>query len=48
MIKLFVKFVTNESARKCIASLNGRFFGGKVVTAEEYDEDRYTARDYSG
>eukprot|EP00035_Acanthoeca_spectabilis_P022734 m.445484 g.445484 ORF g.445484 m.445484 type:complete len:498 (+) comp19234_c0_seq1:197-1690(+) len=48
VIKLFVKFVTNESARKCIASLNGRFFGGKVVTAEEYDEDRYTARDYSG
>eukprot|EP00038_Savillea_parva_P028437 m.65094 g.65094 ORF g.65094 m.65094 type:complete len:525 (+) comp8266_c0_seq1:430-2004(+) len=48
IIKLFVKFGSNDSARKCIAALNGRFFAGKVVTAEEYDEDRYTAKDYTG
>ena len=29
-------------------SLNGRFFGGRVVKAERYDTDMYEANDLSG
>jgi len=48
IVKIFVRFDTNGSARGCIKALNGRFFGGRVVVAEEYDEDRYSAKDYTG
>lgn len=32
-------------AEKAIKSLNGRYFGGRIVTAEVYDEDKFEAND---
>ena len=31
-----------------ISSLNGRYFGGRVVRAEKYDQDMFDANDLSG
>lgn len=32
-------------AENAIKALNGRYFGGRVVTAEVYDEDKFEAND---
>ena len=32
-------------AEKAIKALNGRYFGGRIVTAEVYDEDKFEAND---
>lgn len=48
IIKIFVEFVNPKSAEKAIESLNGRFFAGRVVKAEPYDQAAYFAKDYSG
>ena len=41
---LFLYFLPAE-ADKAIKALNGRYFGGRVVTAEVYDEDKFEAND---
>ena len=33
-VKVFVEFAAHESAAKAVATMNGRFFGGRVVRAE--------------
>jgi len=48
VVKIFVEFSTQEEVEKGCASLNARFFGGRVVTAEKYDQDMYEADDLSG
>lgn len=41
---LFLYLLPAE-ADKAIKALNGRYFGGRVVTAEVYDEDKFEAND---
>ena len=36
-----------SEADAAIVNLNGRWFGGRVVTAEGYDEEKFEAKDYS-
>ncbi|RUS78255.1 hypothetical protein EGW08_013994, partial [Elysia chlorotica] len=48
IVKIFVEFSSQEEVEKGCASLNARFFGGRVVTAEKYDQDMYDANDLSG
>ncbi|CAG5126959.1 unnamed protein product [Candidula unifasciata] len=48
IVKIFVEFSTQEEVEKACSSLNARFFGGRVVTAEKYDQDMYDANDLSG
>lgn len=31
-----------------IKALNGRYFGGRIVQAQKYDQDMYAANDLSG
>lgn len=48
IVKIFVEFSSQEEVEKGCNSLNSRFFGGRVVTAEKYDQDMYDANDLSG
>jgi len=38
-------FLLSAEAEKAIKALNGRYFGGRVVTAEVYDEEKFEAND---
>ncbi|CAL8103219.1 unnamed protein product [Orchesella dallaii] len=40
-IRIFVEFTEIESARKAIADLNGRYFGGREVKAHFYDAEKF-------
>ena len=40
-------FLFTTEADKAISSLNGRWFGGRVVTAEGYEEEKFEVGDYS-
>jgi poly(U)-binding-splicing factor PUF60 len=46
-VKIFVVFSAASEADKAISSLNGRWFGGRVVTAEGYEEEKFEVGDYS-
>ena len=48
IVKIFVEFVSARSVEKAAESLNGRFFAGRVVKAETYDQAAYDSKDYSG
>ncbi|XP_013065527.2 poly(U)-binding-splicing factor PUF60-like isoform X1 [Biomphalaria glabrata] len=48
IVKIFVEFSSQEEVERACNSLNARFFGGRVVTAEKYDQDMYDANDLSG
>ncbi len=48
VVKIFVEFKANESAKQARDNLNGRFFGGRRVVAEIYDQDLYDHSDLSG
>jgi poly(U)-binding-splicing factor PUF60 len=48
IVKIFVEFSTSQATQVAINSLNGRYFAGRVVKAEVYDQSAYLARDYSG
>lgn len=48
IVKIFVEFSSTEEVETACSSLNARFFGGRVVTAEKYDQDMYEADDLSG
>lgn len=45
LLMLLLFFVEVE---KACAALNGRYFAGRIVTAEKYDEDMFNANDLSG
>lgn len=47
-VKIFVEFSDPTSVGKCIEALNGRYFDGRVVRAEGYDQNLYDAQDLSG
>ncbi|EPS64709.1 hypothetical protein M569_10070 [Genlisea aurea] len=40
-VRIFVQFEKAEQATKALIELEGRFFGGRVVRATFYDEDRF-------
>ncbi|CAG8574269.1 2079_t:CDS:2 [Ambispora gerdemannii] len=44
-VRIFVKFVEQEAATKAKMDLNGRFFGGRAVTARFFDQSRFDKLD---
>jgi poly(U)-binding-splicing factor PUF60 len=48
IVKIFVEFLVPQATSAAIAALNGRYFGGRIVKAEIYDQTAYNAKDYSG
>ncbi|CAF1556481.1 unnamed protein product [Adineta ricciae] len=48
IVKIFVEFQTSKQAEKTVESLNGRYFGGRIIKAELYDQTAYQADDLSG
>ena len=48
IVKIFVEFSIPKSIEKAVEALNGRFFAGRVVKAEVYDQSAYDSKDYSG
>lgn len=47
IVKIFVLFGDQASAQAAVASLHKRWFGGKMVHAQTYDEDRFGRQDYA-
>ncbi|XP_063899888.1 poly(U)-binding-splicing factor PUF60-B-like isoform X2 [Zophobas morio] len=48
IVKIFVKFTTAEGAQKAQKSLHERWFAGRQVLAEFYDEKRFDKKDFYG
>ena len=48
LVKIFVEFKEPASAKKCKDALNGRYFGGRIVSADIYDQDLFEHNDLSG
>lgn len=46
-VKIFIKYQNPESSVKARAALDGRFFGGRKVSAEHYDRVLFRISDYS-
>ena len=40
-VRIFVQFEREGEATKALIDLEGRFFGGRVVRASFYEEDRF-------
>jgi half-pint family poly-U binding splicing factor len=47
IVKIFVEFKEPASARKAKEALHNRFFGGRVVVAQIYDQELYENQDLS-
>ena len=47
-VKIFVEFKQSASANKAKNELHNRFFGGRVVVAQIYDQELYENQDLSG
>jgi len=47
LVKIFVEFVMAEQVKKAKNALDGRFFGGRTVTAFVYDQELYDQQDFS-
>ena len=48
IVKIFVEFMQSASAKKAKDALHNRFFGGRVVVAQIYDQELYENQDLSG
>ncbi|XP_076043066.1 poly(U)-binding-splicing factor hfp isoform X4 [Oratosquilla oratoria] len=48
IVKIFVEFSSSQEATAARDALNGRFFGGRLVKAELYDQNMYDHNDLSG
>lgn len=48
IVKIFVEFAKVEDAESAKNALHGRWFGGRTIQANIYDEDKYRAQDYTG
>lgn len=44
-VRIFVQFERSEQTTKALVDLDGRFFGGRIVRASFYDEDRFNRND---
>lgn len=47
IVKIFVEFTQPSEAEKAANALNGRWFGGRVIKAEPYDELKFSGGDLS-
>ncbi|KAM3860665.1 LOW QUALITY PROTEIN: poly(U)-binding-splicing factor PUF60-like [Diretmus argenteus] len=47
IVKIFVEFSLASEMNKAIQALNDRWFGGRKVVAEVYDQDRFNSSDLS-
>uniref|UniRef100_A0A8C6U8X6 Poly(U) binding splicing factor 60 n=1 Tax=Neogobius melanostomus TaxID=47308 RepID=A0A8C6U8X6_9GOBI len=47
IVKIFVEFSNASEMNKAIQALNDRWFGGRKVVAEVYDQDRFNSSDLS-
>jgi len=47
LVKIFVEFATANAAKAGMESLNGRYFGGRHVRANIYDQVMYEEQDFS-
>ena len=48
IVKIFVEFKQSASANKAKEALHNRFFGGRVVVAQIYDQELFENQDLSG
>lgn len=48
IVKIFVEFSQPAEAEKAASALSGRWFGGRVIKAEPYDELKFGGGDLSG
>ncbi|KAK7024415.1 Poly(U)-binding-splicing factor puf60 [Halocaridina rubra] len=48
IVKIFVEFSSPSESLKAQEALNGRYFGGRLVKAELYDQNMYNHNDLSG
>ena len=48
IVKIFVEFKDAKAAKAAKSALNGRFFGGRKISCEIYDQDLYDHSDFSG
>lgn len=48
IVKIFVEFSKVQEAEAARESLNGRYFGGRLVKADLYDKNLYDHNDLSG
>lgn len=48
IVKIFVEFSASFQAEQARDSLNGRYFAGRLVKAELYDQALFDHQDYSG
>jgi len=46
-VRIFVKFFSSVAAHKALTDLNGRYFGGRVVNATLFDEERFENKDFA-
>jgi poly(U)-binding-splicing factor PUF60 len=47
IIKIFVSFTSPSEAEQTVKALNGRWFGGRVIMAEIYDQAKFDTNDLS-
>ena len=48
IVKIFVEFKQSASAKRAKEALHNRFFGGRVVVAQIYDQELFENQDLSG
>lgn len=48
IVKIFVEFLAPNAVGLAMNALNGRYFAGRIVKAEIYDQTAYNSKDYSG
>lgn len=48
VVKIFVQFKDSKHAEKAHSALNHRFFVGKPIRAELYDQEKFENKDFSG
>ena len=46
-IRIFIKYENVSSAKNGMNGLNGRFFGGRIVTAKYYNQETFDQRNYN-
>ena len=47
-VKIFVEFSQHQETRAAQSVMDGRFFGGRTVSATVYDQELFDQRDLSG
>lgn len=47
-VKIFVQFYKSSECEVAINALNGRWFGGRTIDAQQYEEQRFLRDDLSG